>query len=243
MRMAGLLLLVVVRGGLGILDKDVVALDVEERVLSKVSGIFVVVLVNQVGLSPEWAQARSLKGLPPRKVFIEGLVPDVNLKLKLAKRKGFAGGNVGLEQGRDGLEFPAFNINLEDVNVCMTIFSHQSFEGEHGWALVGFVRTCKSDGLEMCAMGAITGNFWAKRLDAEIISPDLAVVGLFQDRSLERRLVVNTEGIDDTVWLLCDARDAAYPFTTVAKGTEALDIVWAVECGREEVPDGIWRPR
>ena len=67
-----------------------------------------------------------------------------------------------------------------------TILSHQRFQGEHGWVVVGLVRTCKSDSAEVRAMGAVEGDFRTEGLDAEVVSPDLAVVGVGQDLSLER---------------------------------------------------------
>ena len=41
----------------------------------------------------------------------------MNLKLELAEWERFAGSDVGREQGRNGLEFPALDINLQNVNV------------------------------------------------------------------------------------------------------------------------------
>jgi len=37
--------------------------------------------------------------------------------LQLPEWKGSARGDIGREEGRNGLKFPAFNINLQDVNV------------------------------------------------------------------------------------------------------------------------------
>lgn len=68
-------------------------------------------------LGPEWAQASSLKRLPPLKVLRKGLVPNVNLKLELPEWKGPARSDIGRKQCRNSLEFPAFDINLQDVNV------------------------------------------------------------------------------------------------------------------------------
>lgn len=68
-------------------------------------------------LGPEWAQASGLKRFPPLKVLGKRLVPNMNLKLQLAERKGSARSDVRREKGRDRLEFPALNINLQDVNV------------------------------------------------------------------------------------------------------------------------------
>ena len=51
---------------------------------------------------------------------------------------------------------------------------------------MGLVRTCKSDSAEVRAMGAVEGDFRTEGLDAEVVSPDLAVVGVGQDLSLER---------------------------------------------------------
>jgi hypothetical protein len=67
-----------------------------------------------------------------------------------------------------------------------TVLSHQRFQGEHGWVFVGLVRTCKSDSAEVRAMGAVGGDLRTEGLDAEVVSPDLAVVGVGQDLSLER---------------------------------------------------------
>lgn len=51
---------------------------------------------------------------------------------------------------------------------------------------MGFVRTCKSDSTKVRAMCAVEGDFRTKGLDAEVVSPDLAVVSIGQDLSLER---------------------------------------------------------
>ena len=51
---------------------------------------------------------------------------------------------------------------------------------------MGLVRTCQSDSAEVRAMGAVEGDFRTEGLDAEVVSPDLAVVGVGQDLSLER---------------------------------------------------------
>ena len=51
---------------------------------------------------------------------------------------------------------------------------------------MGLVRTCQSDSAEVRAMGAVEGDLRTERLDAEVVSPDLAVVGVGQDLSLER---------------------------------------------------------
>jgi len=68
-------------------------------------------------LGPEWAQASSLERLPPLKELRKALAPNMNLKLQLPEWKGSARGDIGREEGRNGLKFPAFNINLQDVNV------------------------------------------------------------------------------------------------------------------------------
>ena len=57
---------------------------------------------------------------------------------------------------------------------------------------MGFVRTCQSDSAEVRAMGTVEGDFRTEGLDAEVVPPDLAVVGVGQDLSLERGLQVDT---------------------------------------------------
>lgn len=100
------------------MNKYVVALDVEEGVLGEVGGVLlVVVLVDDVGLGPEWAQARGLEGLPPAEEVGKRLVPDVDLELELTEGEGLAGLDVRAEEGGEGLKLPTFNVNLEDVNM------------------------------------------------------------------------------------------------------------------------------
>ena len=97
--------------------------------------LLVVVLVNQVRLSkkcqyvstdanrqrtylcPEWAEANSLKHLPPCQILIEGLLPDMDLKLKLPERNGESRRYVWFKKGGQSIEFPSFNIDLEDIDM------------------------------------------------------------------------------------------------------------------------------
>ena len=45
-----------------------------------------------------------------------------------------------------------------------------------------------------------------------------------------------TEGVDDTVGLLCNARETTGPLSSITEVAYTFDLVWAVERGREEVP-------
>ena len=66
-----------------------------------------------------------------------------------------------------------------------TVLFHQRFQGKHGRVIVRLIRACKSDSAEVRAVGAVEGDFRTEGLDAEVVSPDLAVVGVGQDLSFE----------------------------------------------------------
>lgn len=68
-------------------------------------------------LSPEWAQPSTLKHLPPRQILREGLIPNMDLQLQLAKRKRLSRVGVRLEEGRKCIKLPSLNIDLEDINM------------------------------------------------------------------------------------------------------------------------------
>ena len=104
-------------------------------------------------LCPEWTETNSLKHLPPCQILIEGLLPDVDLKLKLPERNGESRRYVWFKKGGQSIEFPSFNIDLEDINMGMsyvtainrysrllrqkqTIKLHERLEGIHGWCVV-----------------------------------------------------------------------------------------------------------
>lgn len=233
-------------GPLGIFDEDVVALDIKEGVLGELRcALLVVVLVDQVGLCPEWAEANSLEHLPPCQVLSEGLLPDVDLKLKLPERNGESRRYVWFEKGGQSIKLPSFNIDLEDINMGMSIHLHERLEGIHGRCVVRtmLVRARQSEGLEMGAVAKRLWNFRSEGLYTEIIAPDLTVLGILQNLSLKRGLVVNSKGIDDAIRFLLYTRDTTNPFPTVSKGPEPLNLVWAIERCWEEVPNGIRRPR
>jgi len=107
--------------------EDVVALDVEEGVLGQVSSsdFLVIVLVHQVGLSPEWAETGGFEHFPPSEVLSKVLIPYVNFELELAEGEREAGIGVGLDESCEGVEFPSFDIDLEDINVGMAVGFHQ----------------------------------------------------------------------------------------------------------------------
>lgn len=55
----------------------------------------------------------------------------MNLELELTKGKGFARFEVRLDKRRQCLKLPALDIDLEDVDVLVTIAGHQGLEGKH----------------------------------------------------------------------------------------------------------------
>ena len=72
---------------------------------------------------------------------------------------------------------------------------------------------------------------------AEIVSPNFALRGPFEEFSFVGRLAVETKGIYHAGSLLGGISiDATYPFPTVAKSAYALYPVWAAKGGYEEVP-------
>ena len=109
-------------------------------------------------------------------------------------------------------------------------------------------------------MGAVAkrlGNFRSEGLYAKIIAPDFTVLGILQNLSLKRGLVVDsywdshvikilavvnivtwklTKGIDDAIRLLLHPRETTNPFPAISKSPEALNLVWAIERCWEEVP-------
>lgn len=233
-------------GLLGIFDEDVVALDIKEGVLGKVRcTLLVVVLINQVGLCPEWAEANSLEHLPPCQVLSEALLPDVDLKLKLPERNGESRRFIWFKKCGQSIKLPSFNIDLEDIDMGMSIKLHERLEGIHGRCVVGTmpVGARQSEGLEMGAVGKRLGNFRPEGLHAKIVAPDFTVLGILQNLSLKRGLVVDSKGIDDAIWFLLHTRDTTNPFPAVSKSPESLNLVWAIERCWEVVPNGIRRPR
>lgn len=44
----------------------------------------------------------------------------MDLKLKLSKWQWFAGCDVRFQQGGNGLEFPAFNVNFQNVDMLVS---------------------------------------------------------------------------------------------------------------------------
>lgn len=110
--------------------------------LSKVSGTLpVVILVYQIrlegkrdevkkciyffgiemtNLGHERTKASFLEGLPPGQKLGELLVPRVNLELQLAEWKWLLSSKITLHDRRECVKFPAFNINLKNIDVRVT---------------------------------------------------------------------------------------------------------------------------
>jgi hypothetical protein len=55
-----------------------------------------------------------------------------------------------------------------------------------------FVLSFKSITFEMSAVTDVGSDLWTKRLDREIISPDLTVIRVTENLSFERRFIVDT---------------------------------------------------
>ena len=157
--------------------------------------------MRSTNLGPEGTQTRILEHLPPLQVLSEALVPDVDLKLELAEGKGKARRDVRLDEGGESVELPALNIDLEDIDMGVTILLHESLEGVHGRVVVGavLVLAAQAEGVEVGSVHETRGNFRAEGLDAEVVTPDLTVLGILEDLRLEGRLVVDT----------CRGRDAS----------------------------------
>lgn len=91
--------------------------------------------------------------------------------------------------------------------------------------------------------GGIVLYLRTEGLDGKVITPHFAVGRAGQKLGLEGRLMVDTDGIHDTIRLVCDALETTDPFSSITESANALDRVWAVECGWYEVPDCVGRPR
>ena len=199
-----------------------------------------------IHLSPERSQACLLKHRPPLQELVELLAPDVDLELELTERQRLAIVHVRFHQCGQRLELPALDVDLEDVDVIMAVHRHQALERIHLVLVTGAVgvRTCKSERLEVRTVEErrLVLDLGAKRLNREVVPPDLAIVRAVEELSLERRLVVDTDGVDDAVRLVRHAREPTDPFAAIPERTDPLHLVRAVECSREEVPDGVWRP-
>lgn len=67
-----------------------------------------------------------------------------------------------------------------------------------------------------------------------------AAVGREED---ERAFVVDADRIDDTFRFFDHTREAADEFASVAEDANALNLPRTIESWREEVPNGVGRPR
>ena len=56
----------------------------------------------------------------------------MDLKLKLTEGKGLSAIHVRFKDGCEGLEFPALDVDLEDVDVRVAIHLHETRESVHG---------------------------------------------------------------------------------------------------------------
>jgi len=118
--------------------KLVITLDVDKGVLGKIrSTSTIVVGVNQIGLRPERSESHALQILPESKVHREGFMPSMNLQLELTKGKRHALFTVRVKECGQGVEFPALNVNFEDIDPFMTVHVHESLESVHLVLVVG----------------------------------------------------------------------------------------------------------
>lgn len=121
-----------------IVHEDVLALDVDERVLLEIrsedSGkknggntdlsqirrpVSVVVLIDQVRLRHERPESRVLQHFPPLEELRELLVPGVNLQLELTEGQRQASVDVRFDQSCKRVEFPALDIDFQNINMGM----------------------------------------------------------------------------------------------------------------------------
>ena len=105
----------------------------------------------------------------------------MDLKLKLAERQRLAAVHVRLEDGSEGLEFPAFDVDLEDVDVGVAVELHEAGESVHGGGgcVLMVVLACQAERLEVSASeeGRVVLDLWAEAGDGEVVAPDLAAAG------------------------------------------------------------------
>lgn len=229
-------------------DERVVALDVQERVLGEVRRrAAVVVLVHEIRLGPEGAQAGGLEHLPPLEELGERLVPGVDLELQLAERQRLAALDVRPDERGERLELPRLDVDLEHVDKGVAVEREQARERVHLVLVVRPVRVRAREPvrLEVRAVqqrGHVL-HLGPELVHGEVVAPDAAAGRAREQLGLERGLVVDADGVHDAVGLGCDAREAAHPLAAVAERADALDLVRAVEGRGEEVPRSVRRPR
>ena len=92
-------------------------------------------------------------------------------------------------------------------------------------ARVVVVFACESEGMEVGAVceGGVFCDLGSETVDGEVVSPDLTPACPREELSLERRLVVDADGVDDAVRFLGYSFKTANPFTTITESTDTLD--------------------
>lgn len=104
-------------------------------------------------LSPERPQTSVLELLPPFQEEREVTVPKMNLKLELTKWQRSVALDVCFQQRSQGLELPAFNVDLKYIDVPVSVDFHQALERVH-LVLIGRtmgIGTSKAVRFEVCA--------------------------------------------------------------------------------------------
>lgn len=86
-------------------------------------------------------------------------MPEVDLELQLAERQWLATPDVRLDEGCKCRELVTLDIDLENVDVGMTVHPHQSLQGVHRWVVGGSmgIDSAETVSLEVCAMQHV---FW-----------------------------------------------------------------------------------
>lgn len=130
--------------------------------------------------------------------------------------------------------------HLQKVNEAVPVERHECRERVRRRVRACAVAVAVAEGVreEMRASveRRVCGNLRAERGDTKVVAPHLAAGCGAQQRGLEGRLVVHTEGVDHAVRLPRDALESANPLAAVAQCADALDAVRTLVGRDEEVP-------
>lgn len=169
----------------------------------------IVVLIDQIRLRPEGAEASGLEHLPPLEEFGERLVPGVDLELQLAERQRLARVDVRLDERGERLKLPGLDVDLEDVDERVAVHAQERRKRVHLVRVVGAVRVLAREAVRL-EVRAVQQRRHVLHLgselgDGEVVAPDAAARGALEQLGFERRLVVDADGVDDAVVLARDA--------------------------------------
>lgn len=134
----------------------------------------------------------------PSKEFRELAIPSVDLQLKLTERKVHIPMRVSerLEELGKGDEFPAFDIDFQDINEGVSVGLHQTRKSPHGRVVVRTMLILAGDVVWREVRSGFEGgdsfDLGAKLLDGVVISPNFAVVRAGEQFGLERGFAIDS---------------------------------------------------